>query len=101
MLLGKCNIMLSDTPSSDTYLHFLRENGDKAHISRFTLISQSGGSLLFHSSEKFSFITKLLSRDVVRRPQKGGNSVPVMLNIKKKTNPRPPYSEAELWHFTQ
>lgn len=29
----KCNFMLSDTPSSDTYLHFLRENGDnKAHI---------------------------------------------------------------------
>lgn len=88
MLLGKCNIMLSDTPSSDTYLHFLRENGDKAHISRFTLINQSGGSLLFHSSEKSKFITKVISRDVVRRPQHGGNSVPVMLTIKNKNKPQ-------------
>lgn len=79
VLLGKCNIMLSDTPSSDTYLHFLRENGDKAHISHFTLISKSGETLLFHSSEISESITKPISADVVRRPLQGGNSFPVML----------------------
>lgn len=97
MLLGKCNIMLSDTPSSDTYLHFLRENGDKAHISRFTLISQSEGIFcFFHSSKISEFITKLISGDVFRRPEQGENSDPMMLTMKKEKKPSPPYSEAEL-----
>ena len=76
MFIGKCNIMLSDTTSSDAYLHFLRENGDKANISHFTLISQSGQSLLFfHSSEMSEFITKLIRGDMVRRPPQGVKSV--------------------------
>lgn len=73
--------MLSDTPSSDKYLHFLRESGDKAHISRFTLISQSGEPLLFHFSEISEFITKLIVGDVVRRPRQGGSSISVMLTV--------------------
>ena len=57
------------------------------------------GFAFFHSSGIFEFITKLISGDVVRRPQRGGNSVPVMRCI-KKINLKPSYSEAELWHFT-
>lgn len=60
VLLGKkCNIMLSDTPSSDTYLHFLRENGDKAHISRFTRVSQSAALLFFIPVEYLSLLQSL------------------------------------------
>lgn len=67
--------MLSDTPSSATYLHFLRETGDKAHIHVSTKSATQGDLCFFYSSEIFEYITKLISSDVVRRPQQGGSSV--------------------------
>lgn len=52
--MGKCNIILSDSPSSDTFLHFLRM------VTVSTLISQSGEYVQFHWTKKYLNILKKL-----------------------------------------
>lgn len=87
--------MLSDTPSSDTYPHFLRGNGDKAHIHvAARAASQEDLWLSVHLS--FFFFTPLKDVSFVPKPRgrhAALSSVPAVPG--NKMNPECP-GEAEL-----